>query len=128
MLEENSRCQKRERERETQHRNTEKLCRQPRGLRAAAATGGTLWKQRMPLAAMPGGGTAQGTHTLMPQHEAIGSSFPGTFHMPPLLHSVLSPGMQTPPKAEGVFILIYSPLSYTALDRNHLRVVQSSGV
>lgn len=122
-------------ERETQHRNTEKLCRQPSRLRAGTAMGGIHWEpenafgsdaRRRHSPGHPAAPRASDTHRLMPQCEAISSSFPGTFHMVPLLHYVLaySQGLCCPLECSHLPMqrpcCIYSPLSYTALDRkNH---------
>lgn len=102
--------------------------------------GGTHWEpenafgsdaRRRHSPGHPAAPRASDTCRLMPQCEAISYSFPGTFHMVPLLHSVLaySQGLCCP--LEGSHLpmqrscCIYSPLSYTALDRkNHQRVVQ----
>lgn len=60
------------------------------------------------------------THTSM--HRAASSSFPGTFHLLPLLplHCHIPRGSAVPWNAVTFQCSIYSPLSYTALGRgNH---------
>lgn len=67
-------------------------------------------------------------YRLMLQHEAISCSFPGTFHMVPLLHYLLAypQGLLCPLKCSHLptqrLLYIYSPPSDAAFDgRNHRR-------